>query len=690
MRLPHPASIAHVAGVLALFAGAPALAALETGGRLRVGGDGRGPLSAGLSTYPLGWMRDDGGVGVFVLAGRFSHEPGLFLYRWKNVGERAVPVLGSRVAVRCPADLAKAPPPGTIWQARDGTVFGYWIVEGALVRLKFDARSNAFVSLDLPPIPLPGATAAAAAKVNPDGRAVHRVGARENADGTVELLLSVPDETVYFPEGMKTRRDPAFDPFDGRGIWRGGLPRVGLVAARLPSPAANVRELADVRTLVEPRRGPLFSHGSISFAEYGAVTGSYLGNFYLQAIDGEPGGLVRDLSGRVLRHDYVWTSPLAVPASDGRVVDLIVGGEGALRYYRCAASAGPAPRYLSAEPVLEENALLYTGSLPVVNSVDWNRDGATDLVIGNSEGRLLFFENHGTTASPEFRAGEPVFAAGQEIHVQQGYRALQGPDEARWGYLSPTVVDWNGDGLPDVVASDANAEHYVFLNVGPPPTQPGTPRRDRARSVARRDGSQPAAAPPDLAAAQPLYCDGLDVHGTWRVRPGAAMWGDRMAYVALDDDDEFHLYFRIDDANLADGGKLLLEGGTPIRANFLPAGGTGRAKFTLADWDRDGAMDLLVGTPRHGSVPDPERGLPQSRGLPGATVLWLRNTGTNAAPRFAFPRSLQVHGRPVYFGQHECSVALTDLGGGDAPNLLVGDEEGRIHFYHHRDISWTP
>ncbi|MGC3970509.1 MAG: VCBS repeat-containing protein [Pirellulales bacterium] len=162
-----------------------------------------------------------------------------------------------------------------------------------------------------------------------------------------------------------------------------------------------------------------------------------------------------------------------------------------------------------------------------------------------------------------------------------------------------------------------------------------------------------------------------------------------MAYVALDDDDQFHLYWRIDDANLRDGGKLLLEDGSPIGANFLPAGGTGRTKFTLADWDGDGVMDILVGTPRHGSVPNPKAGLPQSRGLPGATVLWLRNTGTNAAPKFAFPRSLQFKGAPVYFGQHECSLALTDLGGPGGPHLLVGDEEGRVYFFHRGDISWN-
>jgi hypothetical protein len=100
-------------------------------------------------------------------------------------------------------------------------------------------------------------------------------------------------------------------------------------------------------------------------------------------------------------------------------------------------------------------------------------------------------------------------------------------------------------------------------------------------------------------------------------------------------------------------------------------------------------MDLIVGTPRHGSVPNAKTGLPQSPGLPGSSVLWLRNTGTNDAPKFAFPRLLLVKGKPVHLGQHECSAAVTDLGGTtSAPNLVVGDEEGRVHLYRSEEISW--
>lgn len=671
-----PPSLLLVAGLLAGVDSAVA-APLAGGDRISVGGDGRGAVSLGLSTYPLGFVKLPGAAHpqVFIVAGRFSHDPGLFLYDWQAATAAGAPVLGARTFVKYPADLKQAPPPGTIFQAKNGRVYGFWIIDGALVRTRFEAEKNEFVPLPLKPLPVRGLPGTATEpRSNPDGRAVERIGVFENADGSLELVLSVPNPTPYITAEMKGRRDPAFDPFDGRGVWRGGLPGVFLYAGHLGGPETEADIIGNLRQVSATQHEALFSHGSLTAANFGPgrerdlVTGSYLGNLYCYPNHAGAAGLelasavlLRGADGRAVRNDYVWTSPLAVPGG----ADLLVGGEGTVLYYRFRGlGTDGVPDYAAPQPLLGERALIYTGSLPVLNSVDWDGDGVTDIVTGNSEGKILFFRNYGSIAAPDFRAGEPLAANGEIIHIQQGYAALQGPDEARWGYISPVVVDWNGDGRPDILSSDARSLHYAYMNTG-------------------------TKTAPLLAAAQPLYCDGLDVHGSWRVRPGAAAWGGRMAYVALDDDDQFHLYWRIDDANLRDGGKLRLEDGSAIGANFLAAGGTGRTKFTLADWDGDGVMDILVGTPRHGSVPNPKTGLPQSRGLPGATVLWLRNTGTNDAPKFAFPRSLQFKGAPVYFGQHECSLALTDLGGPGGPHLLVGDEEGRIHFFNRSDISWT-
>jgi len=121
----------------------------------------------------------------------------------------------------------------------------------------------------------------------------------------------------------------------------------------------------------------------------------------------------------------------------------------------------------------------------------------------------------------------------------------------------------------------------------------------------------------------------------------------------------------------------------------LKSGGTGRIKITLADWDQDGRTDLLVGTPRHASIPDPEHGLPQSLGKPGSAVLLLRNTGSDVAPVFAFPETLTFHGKAIYFGQHACSPALAAFGDPTQPGLIVGMETGRILYFARAEIAFV-
>ena len=69
---------------------------------------------------------------------------------------------------------------------------------------------------------------------------------------------------------------------------------------------------------------------------------------------------------------------------------------------------------------------------------------------------------------------------------------------------------------------------------------------------------------------------------------------------------ELHAYYRIDDRHLKDAGKLKLRTGRYIRCHYLSGGATGRVSITLEDWDLDGVPDLILGVPRHASVPEPE------------------------------------------------------------------------------------
>eukprot|EP00951_Prasinocladus_malaysianus_P026441 scaffold234702_cov52-Prasinocladus_malaysianus.AAC.1 len=81
----------------------------------------------------------------------------------------------------------------------------------------------------------------------------------------------------------------------------------------------------------------------------------------------------------------------------------------------------------------------------------------------------------------------------------------------------------------------------------------------------------------------------------------------------VDDADDLHAFYRIDEYNLKDVGKVRLRTGKPVKTHFLSGGATGRIHINIVDWDLDGVMDLLLSAPRHASVPDIDLGLPSSQ-----------------------------------------------------------------------------
>lgn len=646
-----------------LLAGGLALSvhggAWRSGEQIPVGTpDGIGPLAPhAVMSVPLGAIRltETPNPEIVVATTKYGTESGIWRYR--RSGERdGVPIFEKVHRITHPfAD--PWPPPGCVVQRRSGEIFGLWLSDGNLVWTRYDRDAESFVE----PRPL----ALSGLPRSPDA-----VGAAEKPDGTWAVYLGVGDGTPY-KTSKAGSRDADYFPYDGAGIWHGGQPYSALYT--LTVSVDGSAQLGDAVRASHRDRDVRMGMNQIAAVHFGAdtaiVSGSCFGElhvFHEKATgDWAPRAMAVGEDGITLRHPTIYPRPMTYPNGDGNWCDLLVGGEGGLYYYAWTGRTTERGQPVYAAPTfaLESNAKLYGGTLPVTNVVDWDGDGDLDIVAGNSEGLVQFFENTGDNEAPALLPGVPLYAGDEMIHVQPGYKLdIQGPGEARWGYTCPTVIDWNSDGTLDIVMSDSTARHHVYLNVG-------------------------SATAPKLAPARALYYEGLDMHGAWRVQPAAGKLDGRMAYIALDEEDQFHLYWQVDAFNLLDGGKILLDTGEPIFANYLKAGGTGRLKLSLVDWDRDGAQDLLVGTPRHASVPHPKTGLPQSLGLPGAAELLLKNTGTDAAPKFAFPKLMAFKGKPIFLGQHACGPAIAPFRGMDNADLIVAEEEGRFRFYRREDLS---
>lgn len=87
-------------------------------------------------------------------------------------------------------------------------------------------------------------------------------------------------------------------------------------------------------------------------------------------------------------------------------------------------------------------------------TMDWDGDGDLDVLLGAKEGRLYLRENIGED-------GANVFAD-TNLKLEAGGEELMVPG----GLTGARPVDWNGDGLTDLVCGSFTGGAYVFRNTG--------------------------------------------------------------------------------------------------------------------------------------------------------------------------------------------------------------------------------
>jgi hypothetical protein len=140
-------------------------------------------------------------------------------------------------------------------------------------------------------------------------------------------------------------------------------------------------------------------------------------------------------------------------------------GERVLFYELQPGNGGP-PRFRRSE-ALAVNAPVRGGDQPTPFICDWNDDANWDLLYGGGFGWIRVFLNTGTNEWPNLTPGQHAMSEGKPInlHMTQFFPGLEG----YWhdlGYVHPSFIDWDGDGLRDLVMSNVSNRIYWYQNVG--------------------------------------------------------------------------------------------------------------------------------------------------------------------------------------------------------------------------------
>ena len=201
-----------------------------------------------------------------------------------------------------------------------------------------------------------------------------------------------------------------------------------------------------------------------------------------------PGRRLKTPVGRPLAMDLEMITPVAVDWNKDGHVDLICGDEdGRVAFLENTGTrdAGGAPLFLPPRYFQQEADDLKCGALATPVGVDWDGDGDIDILCGNSAGYILFFENLSGPGveRPKWAAPKYLEADGRVIRIMAGPNgASKGRCEAKWGYTTLSVADWDGDGLPDLIVNSIWGK-VVWFEKHRHPQGPKTCRRaaDRGR-----------------------------------------------------------------------------------------------------------------------------------------------------------------------------------------------------------------
>lgn len=460
--------------------------------------------------------------------------------------------------------------------------------------------------------------------------------------------------------------------YDANGNWLNGPLRGFVYLARNNGTTAQPEYAKPKMLMTGDKPIEVFGWPSPNFADFDGdgdldlLCGEFLDGFtYFENCgsrtepDYATGIRVKTSDGQPLVMDLQMITPTAIDWDKDGDFDLIVGDEdGRVAFVENTGrlSDQRVPQFFPPKYFRQEADKLKFGALATPCGFDWDGDGDVDIISGNTAGHIGFFENLGGEVMETTRWAGPKLleADGQTIRIMAGHNgSIQGPAEAKWGYTTQTVADWDGDGLPDLMVNSILGKVIWYRNVG---------SRKRPKLAAPKpievEWKQPQ---PELSYGW-LRPEGNNLLTQWRTTPVAIDWNkDGLTDLIMLDHEGYLAFF---ERVKRDGELIVLpprrvfcdEAGQPLQLNSRLAGKSGRRKLCIVDWDGDGALDILANSENATML----RQVDQIDGK------WI----------FKDLGLLSTH----KISGHTTSPTVIDLDNNHVPDLLVGAEDGLFYF----------